>query len=145
MKKRYGAVLAIVVVLAGLFTAQSASAAGVWKPYPGSFSAPSNWYCGSTVNGPKLSAQTCVVRSGSYVQSATIVRNRTSSLVISQVSATLIDGDSPAPATTANCPASGVGAMSVSVCFSPTVKVTGVVASAANVSGIPLGLSSGYH
>lgn len=143
MKKRYGAILGIVVVLAGLFTAQSANAAGVWQPYPGGFTTPSNWTCGLTLNGPKLSAQTCVVRSGDYTQSATIVRNRTSSLVTTQVAARLVN-DGPYPITTANCLASGVGANSVSVCFSPTVLGGVSVASVATVSGIYGELFGGF-
>lgn len=121
MKRRYAAILGIGIVLAGMFTAQSASAAGGWQPYGTNFVTPSNWYCGGSASGAGLSAQTCVVRSGNYVQSATIVRNNTSAEISAQVSANLGNGDDWDALTTANCASSGIAANSVSVCFSPTV------------------------
>lgn len=145
MKKRYGAFLGILVVLAGLFVAQPASADGNWRAYPNGFTKPANWTCGTTVSGPRLSAQTCVVRSGNYVQSATIVRNRTSTTALTEVSARLIyDGDAPDPLASADCPMSGVGAMSVSVCFSPTVNYSSGASSMATVLGVSGALFSPY-
>lgn len=121
MKKRYSAILGVVIVLAGMFTAQSASAAsGGWQPYPGGFTTPSNWTCGSTVNGPKVSAQACVVRSGYYVQAVTIVRNRTSASVTAAVDQGLYNTLNNEK-TYGTCSASGLAPNSVSVCFTPTV------------------------
>lgn len=133
MKRRYAAILGIGIVLAGMFTAQSASAAGSWQPYPGGFSTPSNWHCGPTKDGPRLSAQACVVRSGNYVQAATIVRNRSSVEVFTGVyvqqlksGSTVLNGG--------QCRASGVAANSVSVCFTSTTTSSGFVTSNATVS-----------
>ncbi|MBT2483374.1 MULTISPECIES: hypothetical protein [unclassified Microbacterium] len=133
MKKRSTALAAVVLLLVGVFTAQPASAAptGNWQPYPGGFSAPSNWNCGPTSNGPAVSAQACLVRSGNYVQAATIVRNRTSSQVITSVYQVLSFG-----ATSGTCEASGIAANSVSVCFTSTINHASTTRVSADVSGI---------
>jgi hypothetical protein len=133
MKKRWSGIAVIVMVAAGLFAAQPASAAtGDWRSYPGSFTVPSNWHCGPSSHGPKLSAQSCIVRSGNYVQVATIVRNRTTSLAISNVHQTMWNGNGVVRSS-GTCGSSGIAAQTVAVCFTSTVTSAGQVASRADV------------
>ncbi|MFE6736278.1 hypothetical protein [Microbacterium sp. NPDC057650] len=133
MKKGYTAIAAIGLMIAALFIAQPASAAtGSWAPKGGSFTIPSNWHCGTTTSGPRLSAQTCVVRSGNYVQAATIVRNRASSGTTASVNQVLTEN-----ASAGVCAASTIAARSISVCMTPTVYHPALVGAAADVTDIP--------
>lgn len=116
------ALVAIGLVIASLFIAQPASAAtGSWQPYGSSFSTPSNWYCSSTSNGTLVSSQVCIVRSGAYVQAATIVRNLSSSQVIVSVDDHRVQPEVGYVDGRGSCAPSGVAPVSVSVCFGPTV------------------------
>lgn len=123
MKKKLSATFAVGMILAAVFTAQPASAAaGSWQPYGTSFTTPSNWYCSSTGNNTLISSQTCVVRSGAYVQAATIVRNLSSSAVSVRVEDQAIQTEWGTRIGRGDCVSSGVAANSVSVCFTPTVE-----------------------
>lgn len=132
MKKRWSAIATLAIVLASVFAAQPANAAtGSWQPYPGSI--PSNWTCGASAHGPELSVQTCIVRSGYYVQSATIVRNRAPYQVIATVDQVTWTSNQY-PLASGTCAPSGVGANSVSVCFTATVQAEAPVQSDAHVT-----------
>lgn len=131
MKKRLAAILGIGIVVAGLFGAAPATAAGgSWQPYGTSFTTPSNWYCSATGNNTLISSQSCVVRSGNYVQAATIVRNLSSSQVSVRVDDQALTTESGAKIGKGDCVSSGVAANSFSVCFSPTVAWAGPVKAA---------------
>lgn len=134
MKQRLSAVAVFFLVLAGLFAAQPASAStGSWQPYGSSFTVPSNWYCGTTDNGPELSAQSCIVRSGNYVQVVTIVKNRQPYQVVASVSQSMYNAND-VRRTDGDCAASGLAANSFSVCFTNTVTSSILVSSSAVVS-----------
>lgn len=121
LKKWAKVAAAAALVLAGLFTAQSASASGSWQPYPpGGFTTPSNWTCGPSDNASPFAAQTCTVRSGNYVQTATIVSNGGQFEAITSIYQWM-ENSKYVQLTAGSCSSSGIAANSVSVCFTPTV------------------------
>lgn len=132
-KKSVAALFGVLAVIASVFVAQPASAAtGSWSPYAYS-SLPSNWHCGPTDSGPKISAQSCIVRNGNYVQVATIVTNRTTSLVPVSVGQSMYNVND-VERTSGECPTSGVGPGAKAVCFTNTVTSGVQVSSSAIVS-----------
>ncbi|MCM3657770.1 hypothetical protein M3147_10955 [Agromyces mediolanus] len=120
--------LAANAALEALFGAQPAQAEGTgsWSPNGSSFSIPSNWSCSATGRDGAVYFQVCVVRSGNYVQAATIVNNTGNSQRLVGVDQT------PSSSTTTyqshvKCAISGVAAKSISVCFSATAQSSALV------------------
>lgn len=142
MRKRFAAIAALTLVIIGLAGGQSASAAGggSWQPYGSTFTVPSNWTCGATSNQSNFSAQTCIVRSGNYVQLATIVRNRQPYPISVSVDQTMYNEYDVVRAE-GDCATSDLSANSYSVCFSPTVTSTVEVSSTSVVSNAAMWVS----
>ncbi|MDX8032507.1 hypothetical protein SK803_20025 [Lentzea sp. BCCO 10_0856] len=122
--------IAVISALLGLIlsTAVPASAAtGTWVPYgndnPITGSA-SKWVCAASKTiSTNVVAQVCAIRSpnsGDYVQGAVIVRNNRSSLFSTTASVEVRDRFTLDTLGIWECPSSGVGANSWSVCFGST-------------------------
>ena len=128
-KRAVVGLIAIVGAIVGLssITAGPATAAGTgsWRAFGNTnpiTSSTSHWTCGATVGiDGNLIAQVCVVRSafGDTVQGAVIVRNNGPFVFALEASGTVLNADEIAIRTW-DCPMSGVGANSWSVCFGQT-------------------------
>jgi hypothetical protein len=121
--------IAIITALLGLglLTAGPASAEpeiGTWVPYGNKnpiTTSSSHWRCASSVEvSTSVAAQVCSIRSrdGLLVQSAVIVRNNRSGLFSTTASMSAWNPLNDEMFYQWNCPSSGVGANSWSVCFS---------------------------
>jgi len=123
--------IAVITVLLGLavVTAAPASAAtGSWKAYGDTnpiTSSPHTWVCAaSRTIATNVLAQVCVIRSssGGSVQGAVIVRNNRSSAFSTTASVDLWT-ENKGQIAWWECPSSGVGATSWSVCFGRSQSV----------------------
>lgn len=132
----------IVTVALGLSLAiagPAAAATGVWRAYGNTnpiTSSDSTWKCGSSEKiGIYTVAQVCAIRSpsGASVQSAVIVRNNSSSVSYAQVWVDLWTRD--VQLNYWECPRSGVGGNSWSVCFGQTLAHRGSVQATASAQG----------
>lgn len=131
-----------------LATASPAAAAtGTWRPYGNTnpiTSSTSTWKCAPTkAIATNVSAQVCAIRSagGTAVQSAVIVRNNRSSLYSVGAKSSLYVEILPGEnyhLDTWECPSSGVGANSWSVCFGDTRSTTNPVKASGSAGGVYL-------
>jgi hypothetical protein len=126
VKRVVAGLTAVTTAFVGLMTALAGPAAavevGVWRAYGNTnpiTSSPSTWGCGESVRvAADVVAQVCTVRSssGTSVQGAVIVRNNGSSL-FSATAWMDVYADGLGFSGSWQCPRSGVGAKSWSVCF----------------------------
>jgi hypothetical protein len=115
----------------GLTSALQATAAtGTWVPYGNTnpiTSSKSTWRCQSSIAvGPNLVSQVCTVRSasGTGVQGAVIVRNNNNYLYSTNAGMDVYYEGGGLRGYW-DCPSSGVGANSWSVCFGSTFPANG--------------------
>ncbi|MFC7617183.1 hypothetical protein ACFQV2_30915 [Actinokineospora soli] len=139
----------VVATVFGLSVATAGSAAaatGEWRAYGNTnpiTSSSSTWHCNLTVIiATDVSAQVCAIRSASKtsVQGAVIVRNNTSSL-FSASALIYVYNAHGFPQGEWQCPSSGVGANSWSVCFGQSFTFENVVRAYGKANTSPLGFS----
>ncbi|WP_153030293.1 hypothetical protein [Amycolatopsis sp. YIM 10] len=124
--------ISAVVLGLGLATAGPAAAAtGTWNAYGNKnpiTSSSSSWTCGTTVTvSVSVLAQTCMVKSpsGDSMQGAVIVRNNRSSIYQANASVSLFRPTGHQVMDDWDCPKTGIGANSWSVCFGKTITYPG--------------------
>ena len=129
MKRRIFALLSTVALSVGLAVAAPTAAVAydwqpTWRSYnPTTFTIPAGWACGKTDNGRIASSQSCIIRTGNYVQAAYILRNRASISVPVRARARVykgIPGNSTAIKSDDFCAPSRMAARGLSVCFGST-------------------------
>ncbi len=122
------ALAALLAVSALTFTsppeAQAATGlTGTWNSLNSStFSIPSNWKCAGSLTAMdgRSVAQSCLVRSGNYVQAAVIVRNLTSSN-FSTAAGIVLTPRGQYVGVKWRCPASSLAPRGLSVCLGKTL------------------------
>lgn len=122
--RKLARVVVLIAIFLGLFiapTPANASGTGTWSAKPSSWTLPSNHHCGSSHTGTGTAMQSCVVRSGNYVQAALVLRNlSSSSRPVGETWVVLWDGRD-AMAYDVSCPSSSMAPNGVSVCYGPTL------------------------
>lgn len=142
--RRVVASVAVIAAFLGLSLATAGTAAaatGTWRAYGNTnpiTSSSSTWECASSRTiATNVVAQVCVIRSpgGDHVQGAVIVRNNRSSLYAMTAAVDLRINPPDVVVDVWNCPRSGVGANSWSVCFGGSREYRVWARSFASVNG----------
>ena len=133
LRKLAASALAVATAVFGvsvITASPAAAAAGSWRAYGETNpikSSSSTWRCAATRSlGSDIYAQACAVRAGGAgyaVQAAVIVRNsRAIGTYNAEAAITLVDAEFHTGLGRWECPRSGVGADSWSVCFGQTIQ-----------------------